>query len=1024
MAIIRYVGPSGNNANSGQASGQAWATVAFAKQQVRDLVAANPAEDIHVILLGGLHAITETLAFTELDSPAAGNRVVWRAASGVTPVISGGVEVDTWTLHDAEKSIWVADYAGPEFRQLYVDDLRCKRARRTTGLINGTFTSSGFTTTDPVTNYGNVSDVELIFQYDWRQSRVKVASAVANTSLTMVEPAQARYVALGNLTASRMPVAIENAYEILEAATAATFYWDRTAEKIYLVPPAGVSDPNESTVIVPTIEKLATFDGASRIDFRGIQWAHNTWLPADGGFADVQSMVIMDGTNTNFQQVDNYGQLTPAAIELRDSNDITFSDGSMVRLGSHAVAVLDDSDRITIAGNVIADNSGHGVVIGRPGNQTLGNPASRVTVHNNLVAYCGQDYPSCNGICLIFGRECDIANNDVMEMPYTGIGTGWGWGNIKQHNLSPNIYNRVRRNKVHNVMLKMLDGAGYYNVGTSSGLVVEENYIFGVQTGVAFYFDAGSIDVTFQNNLVYAYCPYWLQYHQGFGDFTVEGNHAYYEVEPPAYAPWTDAFDPMVIPPAGAVQWEYEGPTIYQAEAPTPAQALIVANAGLEPNYRSLTAPTIPPATSLWSANAIGDEAGWWLPSERTDGTVPDKIGSNHMGGTRVLVDDAAAGGRKALLFDGTDDSATLTAPTDNTSVAWSFWFYKPAGDQSGAIFRQGDNAGTVALGFGTTYMDVDGGNLILLNETFYWVTGTHALTTGWHHCVVSIDSASTAYVYIDGALVITDGQGTISAPSGTVRFGGYGTRFAHTMIDDIRYFTRDLTLGEIALLAGRRGGDEPEALVWSANAIGDEAGWWLPSERTDSTVPDKIGSNNMGGTLVLVTNTDEGGARALSFDGVDDAATLTAYTDNTSVAWSFWFYKPAGNQSGAIFRQGDNDFTIALGIGATTLDADGSNLVLSGEGSYWVTGTHALTTGWHHCVVSIDSTSTAYIYIDGALVITDGQGTISAPSGTVRFGGYGTRFANVLIDDIRYFARDLTLGEVAQLAGRRGGDE
>ncbi len=113
--------------------------------------------------------------------------VVWRAAVGTTPVISGGVVVgngvDSWTLHDAPNNIWVADFAGTEFRQLYVNGIRCYRARRVGGLEAGVATSIGFNTTDEVTDFDNLQDVEIVFRLQWRETKVRVESAVSNTSL-------------------------------------------------------------------------------------------------------------------------------------------------------------------------------------------------------------------------------------------------------------------------------------------------------------------------------------------------------------------------------------------------------------------------------------------------------------------------------------------------------------------------------------------------------------------------------------------------------------------------------------------------------------------------------------------------------------------------------------------------------------------------------------------------------------------------------------------------------------------------
>lgn len=806
MTTIRYVSPSGSNANSGQAMGQAWATLAFAQQQIRDLIAATPTEDITLVLAAGRHAITSTLEFTEADIGTYPGRVTWRAASGATPVISGGVVVDTWTLHDAPSNIWVADYAGPEFRQLYVDDIRCYRTRRS-GLANGTYTPTGFTTTDDVTTYGNITDVELIFRYEWRESRVRIASAVASTSLTMQEPAQAALVPITE-NANRLPYAIENAYEILEADPyPLKFYWDRTAGKIYLIPPVTVADPNDAEVIVPQLSKLATFDGARRIDFDGIQWSHNTWLPAEGGFADIQSMVINHPGVYLGTQIENYGRTTPAAIEMWNSSDINFNGCGLTKLGSHGIAIWDHCDNIAVEGSTVLDNSGHGIVIGR--NQTLngGGAPNRIRIENNLISYCGQDYASGSGIFAVYCTNSTIDHNDFYQLPYSAVALGWGWGSSASQIINPAINNRITNNRYDETMLRLVDGAAIYCNGVNRGLIVEGNYSRNSRNGQSYYFDQGTFEASLLNNVSEGESDAWFKSHQGFGNYTIEGNHA--EVpESTTFIPYNPALYPVV--PPGAVEWTPVDPTTYNPASPTLEQARLISNAGRQPLYNTGLI-TIDPA---FPVHAVGGELGWWLPAEMDLGavtTVPDRISNRDMVGTGTIIPVAGSGGLRGLSFNGTSNEFHGLAFPNHPSCSWSFWVYKPTGDQSGGIFQSGSNSGIVGIGIGDTTFAGEGSNLITTKTLAYWGTNKYALADGWHHCVLRIDASSVARVSIDNVERIVDVDGTIVAPTGIFTFGVNegGDLFTNMILNDIRFYGEDLSSEKQTKLAARVGASE-----------------------------------------------------------------------------------------------------------------------------------------------------------------------------------------------------------------------
>src|SRR5438874_411503 len=57
--------------------------------------------DIVVSLAGGTYPLTQALTLDARDSGTGGHRVIWTAAAGAQPVISGGIPITGWTKTNA-----------------------------------------------------------------------------------------------------------------------------------------------------------------------------------------------------------------------------------------------------------------------------------------------------------------------------------------------------------------------------------------------------------------------------------------------------------------------------------------------------------------------------------------------------------------------------------------------------------------------------------------------------------------------------------------------------------------------------------------------------------------------------------------------------------------------------------------------------------------------------------------------------------------------------------------------------------
>ena len=87
----------------------------------------NQSEDIVVELKGGTYSLTQPITLNEAYSGQNGHRVIFRAARGETPVISGGVRVTGW--QHVSGPLYKAPFKSDEkLRSLFVNGQRCRMA--------------------------------------------------------------------------------------------------------------------------------------------------------------------------------------------------------------------------------------------------------------------------------------------------------------------------------------------------------------------------------------------------------------------------------------------------------------------------------------------------------------------------------------------------------------------------------------------------------------------------------------------------------------------------------------------------------------------------------------------------------------------------------------------------------------------------------------------------------------------------------------------------------------------------------
>ena len=544
-AVDYWVAPYGNDAASGDRF-HPWATLEHARDVVRD-DARRQSCTIAVNLREGTHRLSTSLVLDARDSGAPGRDVVYRAARGESPVLSGAVPVTGWSLHDPVLGIYRA-YVGPQqSRQLYVNGRRAQRAQTEPYPDEYERTSTGYrflSPGKPVPVWSNPGEVEAVALSQWKMFRCPVAS-VAGPDVVMKELCwHNANVFLGSdgkpgLWSFRLLQRFENAYEFLDEP--GEWYLDSKAGWLYYMP---LPDENLATAAVelPVLDALVIGMGTlphplMHVRFEGLTFAYATWNEPSGpaGYAADQSGFHLAGGKhpTNTIGHDQDVTRTPGNVRFRHARHIAFRGNRFHHLGGVALDFDTGSQFNAIVDNEFEDLSAAAIQLGgvtlqdhHPTDE--GDVTRDNLIDNNLVRRIGLEYWDAAGIYIGFTARTTVSHNDIADVPWSGIAIGWGWGLLDQGAFpglpgatqgqwgqwdtpSTSRGNRIVHNRIRRFLGRLWDGGAIYSQaaqGTSllNGELIAWNVASGKRPsagGNTFYTDGGSRYVTLLQNVSY-----------------------------------------------------------------------------------------------------------------------------------------------------------------------------------------------------------------------------------------------------------------------------------------------------------------------------------------------------------------------------------------------------------------------------------------------------------------------------------------------------------------------------------------
>ena len=521
-----------------------FATLDRARRAVRSLkVSGTLPNSVRVEIQEGTFHLAEPLRFTPDDSgspPEMGTcnkvlgperAVVYAAAAGARPVISGGRRITGWTKGEvAGREAWMAEL--PEvragrwnFTQLWVNGQRAERPRLPRVGPGKTGRSASYRIDEPLGDaqhegeiteimfvgqdefrfvgddlreFHNLADVEFVALHFWIASRIPFA-AIDTAAKTAKLRWKSRMRLSDDFAKQGAPYYVDNVREALD--TPGQFYLDRASGVLtYLPRPDEALDTAE--VIAPLLPQIMVAEGqpdrpVERLRFEGLTFSHSAWVPGDEARTATPQAACH----------------VPGAVMFAHARHCSLERSAVTHVGSYGVELLGSCSDVEIVGNTITDLGAGGVKVwhGAAG----GESCRRVTVADNEIADGG--HREHQGVGVLVGRcsGIQVVHNHIHDFDYTGISVGWTWG------YTEGTYgNVIERNHVHDIGRGMLsDMGGIYTLGVSPGTRIRHNVFHDIVSrgygGWGIYTDEGSSDILIESNLVYRTSSQTFNQHYG-----------------------------------------------------------------------------------------------------------------------------------------------------------------------------------------------------------------------------------------------------------------------------------------------------------------------------------------------------------------------------------------------------------------------------------------------------------------------------------------------------------------------------
>lgn len=457
-----YVDPRINIKDGGRYScaRQRPCSLTLAQRRVRQILRADANGQLNVVVLlaGGTYRLSRPLKFGPEDSGRNGEAVIWKAASGAHPVISGGKRVTHWTETDISHDIWSAKVpAGTRTLQVYLDGKAAQLAQgspHSLGLDLRKWNAAGFVTSGRTATYfshlaarigpENVKQMEMVWNpmppTDWQESECPVAS-IEPGKIIMAQPCWKNLIdrpptiwGAGNknnvnpyeLRAGSAPTSIVNALPLLTRP--GQWYLDDANNTLYYKPTPG-QNMARVDVEIPQLQSILQVSGTlvhpvHDLTFRGLTFSTSTWTQplSNQGFVQVQANLDITGSNSQGECTfttpagscpwAGFGQ-PPAAVQLTAAHRVYLEDDSFIDLGAVGVGIQYGSDDNLIQGSTFTQIASSAIWLGCAGDPDPTDSAADPV--SSIISLCATDPASAVEDRKMAGSRAEIMTGNTVD---------------------------------------------------------------------------------------------------------------------------------------------------------------------------------------------------------------------------------------------------------------------------------------------------------------------------------------------------------------------------------------------------------------------------------------------------------------------------------------------------------------------------------------------------------------------------------------------------------------------------------
>jgi hypothetical protein len=528
-----YVSPKGNDSNPGTKQ-LPLVTIERARNVAYDALENGTEKKVTVWLAGAVYSISNPINFKPLSTQNKKVVLEFKALPGENPAISGGIKLTGWKKNSLgfwETNLPNSFNSERNPRELFINQRRATRAR----FPNKDYLHVKKVGDDRRTNFffgegdfpipGEVEGVELVLLHDWSISRIGIKDIdVKENKLIAVDSIGAKNPDFFNLDnwEPNPRYFLENAPEFLDE----DYEWVSVPKenKILLKLPES-ENPANLEIVVPFSEGLIFMNGTENqpvenIHFEGITFRNSAWEIPELGYCGVQACHFDPRPPVLGWSV------VPAAIKADWAQNCSFSGCTFENLGGSGVWLGTGWKNCSIEDSHFSDISGNGIMIGEgrdrevngekwykaaPEQVALGN-----SIKNSAVTDCGKQFFGAVGIWCGLTAVTTIKNNQIYNLPYSGISIGWMWSPEP----TPCRENLIEGNHIHHIMQILSDGGGIYMLGLQPGSKILKNDIHDVKINAGraesngMFLDEGTTDVVIANNLIYNIAKSPLRFHR------------------------------------------------------------------------------------------------------------------------------------------------------------------------------------------------------------------------------------------------------------------------------------------------------------------------------------------------------------------------------------------------------------------------------------------------------------------------------------------------------------------------------